>query len=126
MKEVLGVLEYLELGKGGLNSLTKAVRDGDSDFTVEGNDKEYRFIKASAIWLIYKEAIKERTLDGIECHLDPDSSIDDVIPYFLAIDWEETAQNCYVAGYGETFSGYDDSEEEFTIGGVDYYAFRAN
>jgi hypothetical protein len=28
------------------------------------------------------------------------------LPDFLAIDWEETAQNCSVDGYGNTFASY--------------------
>ena len=86
------------LGKGGLNALTKGVREDEDDFTVE--------------------AIKGVIND---CYLTV------AVPCWLVIDFEETCHNLFYAdGYGHTFSGYDHSEEEFTIGGVEYYAFRTN
>lgn len=91
-------------------------RLGDDDFYAEIDGAEYRFIDADYIWDIYVEAIKEITED---CY-----NID--APHWLAIDWEETAQNCYVDGYGHTFSHYDGSEEEFELMGTDYYVFRVN
>ena len=35
------------------------------------------------------------------------------MPDWLAVDWEETAQNCFVDGYGHTFARYDGYEIEY-------------
>jgi len=89
--------------------------DDDICFDFDGN--EYRIIHDDAIWDIYVEEIK-----GIvnECY---DLKLDQ-IPDWIAfsIDWEATAENAYMDGYGHHFSGYDGSETE--AGG--YYIFRMN
>ena len=87
-----------------------------NDFYIDINGNEYRFIHSDIIWDIYKETIIEITED---CY-------DIKAPSWLAIDWEETANNCFVDGYGHTFSGYDGGELEYTFGEEDYYIFRTN
>lgn len=90
---------------------------GEDDFTFDFDGNEYRIIADSAIWDIYVETIKEIVNDCYDLKLDK-------IPDFVSvsIDWEKTAQNAYVDGYGHTFSSYDGSEYE--SGG--YYIFRTN
>ncbi len=88
---------------------------GDFNFEFDGN--EYRMISDSDIWDIYVDEIKQTVEDCYDLKLDN-------IPDFVAwsIDWEQTAKNAYVDGYGHTFSGYDGSEEE----AAGYYIFRTN
>jgi hypothetical protein len=90
---------------------------GEADFNFEFDGNEYRIIKESAIWEIYRDEIQNIVEDCYYLHLHN-------IPDFVAfsIDWEETAKNAYADGYGHTFSGYDGSEAE--AGG--YYIFRTN
>ena len=45
------------------------------------------------------------------------------VPDFVAIDWEETAENCKVDGMGHHFNSYDGGEEEITIDGTLYHVF---
>lgn len=100
-----------------IETLRDSINQGEDDFTFDFDGNEYRLISESAIWDIYVEEIKNIVEDCYELNLDK-------IPSFVAvsIDWEKTAQNAYVDGYGHTFSGYDGSEEE--AGG--YYIFRTN
>lgn len=90
---------------------------GEDDFSFELDGNEYRIISESEIWDIYVEEIKNIVNDCYDLKLDQ-------VPAFIAlsIDWEETAKNAYVDGYGHTFSSYDGSECE--AGG--YYIFRTN
>lgn len=90
---------------------------GEDDFTFDFDGNGYRLISDDAIWDIYVDEIKNIVNDCYELNLDK-------IPDFVAvsIDWEQTAKNAYVDGYGHTFSGYDGSECE--AGG--YYIFRTN
>jgi hypothetical protein len=92
---------------------------GTDDFTLDFDGNEYRLIKDSEIWEIYVDAIKETVED---CYSDVINL--DKMPSFIAvsIDWEKTAQNAYVDGYGHQFSGYDGSEEE----AAGYWIFRVN
>lgn len=92
---------------------------GEDDFTLDFDGNEYRLISESAIWEIYRDEIQQIVEDCYSDVLKPDK-----IPDFIAfsIDWEQTAQNAYVDGYGHTFSGYDGSEEE----AAGYYIFRTN
>ena len=96
----------------------KTLRDDLSDdFTFDFDGNEYRIISDDAIWDIYRDEIQNIVE---ECY---DLKLND-IPDFVAfeIDWEETAQNASVDGYGHTFSSYDHSEIE--AGG--YWIFRTN
>lgn len=92
---------------------------GVDDFTFDFDGNEYRLIQEPAIWEIYKDAIEETVKD---CYSDVLKL--DAIPSFIAvsIDWDQTAKNAYVDGYGHQFSSYDGSEH--MAGG--YYIFRTN
>jgi hypothetical protein len=90
---------------------------GEDDFYFDFDGNEYRLITDSKIWSIY--------VDEIECIVNDCYNLKlDKVPDFIAlsIDWEQTAKNAYVDGYGHTFSGYDGSEYE--AGG--YWIFRTN
>lgn len=111
------VIEDLQLEptKGEIRDLIDEL-ESEEDFTIDIDGEEYRFIKDSAIWEIYKEGIQNVTEDCYEIKA----------PSWLVIDWESTAENCYVDGYGHHFSSYDGSEEEARLLGEDWYIFRTN
>ena len=89
--------------------------DMNNNFYFEVQGMEFRIIHEDDIWDLYVEEIKNTTE---ECYLGGSE-----IPSFIAIDWEETAKNCYdVDGYAHTFAHYDG--EELNAG--DYYIFRTN
>ena len=90
--------------------------NSDNDFWIEIDGQEFRVINDQVIWEIYVEEIKRITE---ECY-------DIKAPNWLAIDWEETANNCFVDGYGHTFSSYDGSELECKFGEENYHIFRTN
>ena len=87
----------------------------DDDMLLDFDGNEYRIISESAIWEIYVEEIQQVVEDCYDLNLDK-------VPSFVAlsIDWEQTAQNCYLDGYGHHFSRYDGSEENV----AGYYIFR--
>lgn len=87
------------------------------DFTIEHDGNEYRIIKESAIWEIYRDEIENIVTDCYDLKLDK-------IPDFIAvsIDWEQTAKNAYADGYGHTFSGYDHGE----VCAGSFWVFRTN
>jgi hypothetical protein len=103
-----------------LETLENEMNSND-DFTFEFDGNEYRLINSdeNVIWPIYRDAIQE-TVE--ECYSDVIKL--DKIPSFIAvsIDWELTARNAYVDGYGHQFSTYDGSEEE----AAGWYIFRTN
>ena len=80
------------------------------DFDVDG----VRFISSDSIDKIWTESLIEMIKD---CY-----DLSDV-PDFVAIDWEETAENCKVDGMGHHFNSYDGGEEEVTINGTLYHVF---
>ncbi|MEJ6791995.1 MAG: hypothetical protein QNK89_04480 [Lacinutrix sp.] len=88
----------------------------DCDFYQEIDGTEYRFIQDSEIWRIYVEEIQEVTEDCYNIET----------PSWLAIDWEKTAENCYVDGYGHHFSGYNGEEMEYNFGDKGWWYFRTN
>lgn len=90
---------------------------GEDDFTLDFDGNEYRLINDSDIWDIYKEEIQNTIEECYDLNLDK-------IPHFVSwsIDWEQTAQNCLVDGYGYQFSSYDHSEAE----SAGYWIFRTN
>lgn len=92
---------------------------GEDDFNLDFDGNEYRIISESDIWEIYVEEIKNLVED---CYSDVIKL--GKIPTFIAvsIDWEQTAQNAFVDGYGHTFSSYDHSEAE----AAGYYIFRTS
>ena len=98
-------------------ALRDNINQGIDDFTLDFDGNEYRIISEGVIWSIYVETIKYIVNDCYELKLDK-------LPDFIAvsIDWEQTARNAYVDGYGHTFSHYDHSEEE----AAGYYIFRTN
>jgi hypothetical protein len=102
-----------------LEELETKIHEGDDDFYFEFDGNEYRIIKESEIWGIYFDEIKNTVEDCYSNVINLDK-----IPSFIAvsIDWEQTAKNAYVDGYGHTFSSYDGSEEE----AAGYYIFRTN
>ena len=86
-----------------------------SDFSIEFDGEEYRVIAGDAIEDIHTEEVKELTGD---CFLDGRD-----FPWWVAIDWEETAKNVREAdGYGHHFSSYDGSEYETES----FYFFRTS
>ena len=91
----------------------------DPDQTIEFDGNEYRIIRESDIWEIYKDEIQRIVED---CYSDVLNL--DKVPSFIAleVDWEQTAKNAYADGYGHTFSHYDHSEIETK----NHYIFRTN
>ena len=88
----------------------------EEDFFQEIDGEEYRFIKDSVIWDVYVDEIQEVTRD---CYCIK-------APEWVAIDWEKTAENCYVDGYGHHFSSYDGSEIEYDFDDQSWWIFRTN
>ena len=89
----------------------------ESDQTIDFDGNEYRIIRDSDIWDIYRDTIQGIVEDCYDLNLDK-------VPDFIAlsIDWEQTAQNAYVDGYGHTFSSHDGSEIETSL----HWIFRTN
>ena len=85
------------------------------DFTVEYGGAEYRFIHDDEIWDIYVEAIEETVRECYDLPKYPDFVA-------VSIDWEATARNCYVDGYGHQFASYDHGETEH----LSWWVFRTN
>lgn len=87
------------------------------DFRLNFDGAEYRIIAESAIWPTYVREIKAIVEDCYDLKLND-------IPNFVAwaIDWEQTANNAYIDGYGHTFSQHDGSEEQ----AGNYYIFRTD
>jgi len=85
-----------------------------ADFYIEIDGQDYRFIEEQYIWDIYVDEIKQITEDCYDLKM----------PDWLAVDWEETAQNCFVDGYGHTFAHYDGNEIEYEFDKINYYIFR--
>lgn len=104
----------LDISKDEVRSIEHEIKTGEYDFTADIDGEEYRFIHEDEIWDIYVEAIKE-TVE--ECYTGK-------MEWWIAIDWEETAENCYQDGYGHTFATYDGEEHEVTIDGDLYHVFR--
>jgi hypothetical protein len=117
-REVLEFIhEELELSvdKEEVNELVEKL-ENDFDFNQEIDGQDYRFIKDSDIWDIYVEGIQEITED---CY-------DIKAPKWLAIDWETTAENCFVDGYGHHFNHYDGEEIEYCFDDENWWIFREN
>lgn len=90
--------------------------ENSNDFSIEIDGREYRFISEYEIWDVYVSEIKSITLDCYDLKL----------PNWLSIDWQETAKNCLVDGYGHTFASYDGDEIEYHFNGRLYHIFRIN
>lgn len=81
-----------------------------NNFHVTFGSGEYHFIHESIIWDAYVDEIQNIV----------ESCYDHNIPDFVVIDWEGTAQNCIVDGYGHTFAIYDGEELQMD----EWYLFR--
>lgn len=109
------------------DAIIAALEEIDSNFTddfmLDFDGNEYRIIHTDSIWEIYVETIKEIVIGCYDLKLDN-------IPDFVAwsVDWEQTANNAFVDGYGHTFSSYDGEEIEIVMpsGILKYHAFRTN
>ena len=112
----------LQVDRSEVREIERQIQGGDyNDFYAEIDGGEYRFIHEDFIWKIYVEGIKELTQDGYLGGTDLDKH------WWIAIDWEKTAENCYDAdGYGHHFAGYDGYEYEADIDDTLYYIFRTN
>mgnify|MGYP001594903245 FL=1 len=93
--------------------------NAENDFCWEADGAEYRIICEDVIEEIHAEEVKERTINW---YLN-DTDLDKL--WWIAIDWEETAENVRSSdGYGNHFSHYDHSEQEFRLDRVWYHVFR--
>jgi hypothetical protein len=91
----------------------------ENDFTIELDNKEFRFISENTIEATYYDSQKEL----IEEVYFPKENL----PWWIEIDWEQTIENVLSAdGYGNHFSTYDGSEESFAHDGELWYIFRTN
>jgi len=112
---------YLDVNKDEVRAIEHQLKTDYNDFYTDIDGEEYRFIHEDFIWDLYVEGIKDIT---IECYI---NELDRDKLWWLAIDWEETAKNCYNAdGYGHHFASYDGEEHEWDIDGATYYIFRTN
>lgn len=85
------------------------------DFSFELDGMEFRIIDEDFINDIHTEEIEELTKD---CYLDGND-----LPWWVEVDWEETAKNLRdTDGYGHHFNHYDGGEL-YTDG---WYIFRTN
>ena len=93
----------------------------ESDFYWEADGAEYRIICEDVIEEIHTEEVKDQTQDAYLNTTDLEKL------WWIAIDWEQTAENVRQSdGYGHHFSHYDHSEEEFRLDRVWYHVFRVN
>lgn len=106
----------LDISKDEVRFIEHEIKTGETDFIAEIDSEEYRFIHEDEIWDIYVEEI-QNTVE--ECYTGK-------MEWWIAIDWEKTAENCHQDGYGHTFASYDGEEHEVTIDGDLYHAFRIN
>ena len=126
IREIRMIYEFVQddLGcetyKGEMQDLVEALNT-ETDFHINIDGNEYRFIDADVIDEIAVEEIKEVVQD---CYLNG-TDLDKL--WWIEIDWEKTADNCISAdGYGHHFSHYDGSEEEAVLLGSNWYIFRTN
>ena len=115
-KQIKEFIEFelkLKINKNEVSDFYDKIKT-ENDFYIEINGKEYRIIKEDIIWDVYVDSIKEIAEEYTD------------IPNWISIDWEETAGNCYVDGYGYTFSTYDGSELEYKFNNENYFIFRTN
>ena len=115
IKEFIKEELELSINKDEVNDFKEKL-ETETDFYIEIDGNEYRIIEECVIWDTYVDTIKEIVEDCYDVNL----------PHFVAVDWEETAENCIVDGYGHTFSSYDGSEFEYEFDNINYYIFRTN
>lgn len=117
--ELISESLQLEINRDEVREIERNI-ESENDFYVEIDGQEYRFIHDAFIWDIYVDGIKEITE---ECYLINDGAKQ----WWIAIDWEKTAENCYDAdGYGHHFASYDGNEVEWAFDGENYHIFRTN
>jgi len=109
----------LDINRDEVNEFERFL-NSDNDFHIDIDGNEYRVINADAIWDIFVEEIQQ-TVE--ECYL---GGVDLDKFWWIELDWEKTAKNCFADGYGNTFSSYDGSELECEFGEENYYIFRTN
>jgi|SaaInlStandDraft_1057018.scaffolds.fasta_scaffold00360_34 hypothetical protein len=89
--------------------------NAENDFYWEADGAEYRIICEDVIEEIHTEELKDALCADFEKL------------WWIEVDWEKTAQNVRDSdGYGNHFSHYDHSEEEFRLDRTWYYVFRVN
>lgn len=119
LQEICDQYNHMRLGYTEVKEAIKELEGniGEDDFIFDFDGNKYRIIKDSAIWDIYVDEIKNTVEECYDLELDK-------IPSFIVvrIDWEQTAQNAYVDGYGHQFASYD--SEEYEAAG--YWIFRTN
>ena len=117
-RHILDFIKYqldLDINRDEVRKIENQL-NSENDFIADIDVCQYRFMHEDIIWDTYVEEIRRITED---CYNIPEL-------HWLAIDWEETAQNCIVDGYGHTFSTYNGSEDEYIFGEENYYIFRIN
>ena len=112
----------LEVNRNEVRDIVNEIRTGSwTDFYANIDGEEYRFIHEDYIWDIYVEGIKDLTQDGYLGGTDLDKH------WWIEIDWEQTAKNCYGAdGYGHHFGSYDGGEFMVNLDSALYHVFRTN
>jgi hypothetical protein len=73
-----------------------------------------RFISESVIDEVWTDSLIEQIKDCYDLS---------EVPAFVAIDWQETTDNCKEDGMGHHFNSYDGGEEEVIINGTLYHVF---
>lgn len=117
--ELINESLQLEINRDEVREIERYI-ESENDFYVEIDGQEYRFIHENAIWDIYVDSIRDLTE---ECYLINEGAKQ----WWIAIDWDKTAQNCYDAdGYGHHFGTYDGNEVEWAFDGENYHIFRTN
>jgi hypothetical protein len=107
-----------ETHKDEMEDLIDALQS-ETDFHINIDGNEYRFIDEDVIDDISEDEIKQVVQ---ECYLNG-TDLDKY--WWIEVDWKKTAENCINAdGYGHHFSTYDGSEEEATLFGSHWYIFR--
>jgi len=106
-----------DLGLWEAKDLINEIKDkmnSENDFYLDDLPcGEVRIIDCSAIDEIWHDGLIEQIK---ECYDLPE------LPSFIALDWDQTAENCKVDGRGHHFASYD--HEEHNVQG--FYIFRTN
>lgn len=123
-RQVIELCEYLDIDdKAFKQDVFDSVYNCETDFEVDlGKHQSWRFINEDYIDDIHEEYIKDLVND---CYLQTE------LPWWIAVDWSETSQNCINAdGYGHSFATYDGNEYEHRFKNEElnenYYIFRTN
>ena len=105
-----------EFTKSEISDLVNQMEvENDIQWEIQG--MEYRVIHEDIIKTIHKEEVQDLVQECYLGELDLDKY------WWIAIDWDETAENVRMTdGYGNHFSAYDHSEEFFD----GWYFFRTN